>query len=337
MRIGMNPQKVERKITLTTHHRIVVVVYIPNEEGFYKNSFGVFKACIDSLISSVNDAAALTIVNNGCHEKVSCLLNSYLLEKKIDTLITHTSNIGKIDALIGAARGAREKYITISDADILFVKGWQENVEDIFLTFPNVGSVSPIPVRNAMFYATSEVMRQILLRRIKFSLSPIPENSASYNRYLESINWPGNTTPETKWPVVESKGLKAVIGSGHQVLTIDRDLLFSTVPTNPSLVLVGSNSEFLYVDTPIDKAGKLRLSTYNNFAFHMGNTLEPWMEDVLASNAKMLSQKAKKVAVSQNDLFNSTVDKKRYQLKKRIVKSLFGFFYGVKNIDDHDK
>ena len=35
----MNPQKKERKITMTTSHRVFLVVFIPNEEGFYKNSF----------------------------------------------------------------------------------------------------------------------------------------------------------------------------------------------------------------------------------------------------------------------------------------------------------
>ena len=42
MRIGINPKKKERKIILTTHHRIILVVYLPNEEGFYKDSFEVF-------------------------------------------------------------------------------------------------------------------------------------------------------------------------------------------------------------------------------------------------------------------------------------------------------
>jgi hypothetical protein len=36
----------------------------------------------------------------------------------------------RIDAQIGAARGVREKLITLTDSDILFVKGWQEKVED---------------------------------------------------------------------------------------------------------------------------------------------------------------------------------------------------------------
>ncbi len=109
MRIGFNPQKAERKISLATYHRIVIVVYIPNEEGFYKDSFEVFKMCLDSLLSTINTYAAITVVNNGSHKKVTDLINLYLDEKKIDTLISHNTNIGKIDALIGAARGGKRK------------------------------------------------------------------------------------------------------------------------------------------------------------------------------------------------------------------------------------
>src|SRR5258705_9847821 len=209
MRVGSNPQKSERKIILTTHHRIIIVVYIPNEEGFYENSFEVFKMCLDSLVSTINSNAALTVVNNGSHSKVVDFLNLYLKEKKIDTLISHNTNIGKIDALIGAARGSREKYITLSDSDILFVNGWQEKVEDIFANFSNVGSVSPIPVRTSFLFGTSSVLKQILLRKIKYISEPIIENFEAYNHYLESINWDLETENNKKWNVVEKNKCKA--------------------------------------------------------------------------------------------------------------------------------
>ncbi|WP_291122458.1 glycosyltransferase family A protein, partial [Flavobacterium sp. UBA6046] len=203
MRLGSNPEKQEKKITITTHHRVVVVVYIPNEEGFYKDSIDVFKMCIDSLVSTLNSKAALTIVNNGSYKKVSDFLNLYLEEKKIDTLVSHNTNIGKIDALIGAARGAREKYITLADSDILFVKGWQEKVEEVFAVFPNVGSVSPIPVRRGLYAGTSSVLKHILLGKIKCMFIPIPENFVGYNRYLESINWGFEDKDNNEWSVVE--------------------------------------------------------------------------------------------------------------------------------------
>lgn len=327
----MNPQKAERKITMTTHHRIVIVVYIPNEEGFYENSIEVFKTCLDSLIETSNSNAAITVVNNGSFEKVETLLNLFLKEKKIDTLISHNINIGKIDAQIGAARASREKYITLTDADILFVKGWQEKVEEVFASFKNVGSVSPIPVRTGVFAGTSSVLKQILLKKLKFYYSAIPENFINYNRFLESINWDLDTNENNKWPVVETNGIKAIVGSAHQVLTIDRDILFTTSPSNPSLTLVGGNSEHTYVDVPIDKSGKLRLSTFNNFAFHMGNNVEGWMRTINENNIK--KENFKSVVLSStlsSDLFNSKSKNKFYVLKKMIVKKLFSIFYKSK-------
>jgi len=325
----MNPQKKERKLIMTTHHRIIIVVYIPNEEGFYKNSFNVFKLCLDSLISTINSKAAITIVNNGSYQKLLDFLNVYLKEKKIDTLITHNLNIGKIDAQIGAARGSREKYITLSDADILFVKGWQEEVEQVFGNFKNVGSVSPIPVRRGLMAGTSSVLKQIIFRKVKFKFKVIPENFENYNKFLVSINWGKETDKEKKWPVVENNGINAIVGSAHQVLTIDRDILFTTSPTNPSLILVGGESEHNYVDIPIDKAGKLRLATYNNYAYHIGNTLEPWMNSVHDNN--LIRDVANLEIVMRplsSDLFNTRLKNKFYGLKKKIIKKAFSLIYG---------
>lgn len=329
MRIGFNPQKSEKKINLTTNHRVIVVVYIPNEEGFYKNSYEVFKLCIDSLVATSHKNSAITIVNNGSYEKVTALLQNYLKEEKIDSLIHHSVNIGKIDALIGAARGARERLITYSDSDILFQKGWQENVEKVFSAFSNVGSVSPISVRYGLFYGTSAVLRQIIFGKIKIKFEPIPENFDSYNKYLKSINWDTDKNEHKNWPVIYSNDTKAIIGSGHQVLTIAREILFQSVPTNPSLTLVGGDSEYKYVDEPIDKLGKLRLCTYTNFAFHMGNTVEDWMLEVQNDNLKATSNA---VAVefekeSNPDVFYSKYKTVIYLVKKKITKKVFKLMY----------
>jgi hypothetical protein len=326
MRLGMNPQKQERKLTLATNHRIVVVVYIPNEEGFYKDSYNVFKACIDSLLSTTQSTSLITVVNNGSFPKVGILLNQYLDEGKIDTLISHKTNIGKIDALIGAARGAREKLLTLTDSDILFVNGWQQKTIEIFNTFPNVGSVSPIPVRYGYHYGTSSVIKKILLKKLELRLMPIPENFTAYNRYLESINWEADKNENTEWAVVSHNNVKAILGSGHQVLTINRDVLFQTVPTSPSLTLVGGKSEYQYVDEPIDKSGKLRLATYNNFAFHMGNKLEDWMTAIQKENTDNTAHFQNiEFTEPSADLFNSEFKNRKYTLRKKLLKKIVKF------------
>ncbi|KAF2342019.1 glycosyltransferase family A protein [Flavobacterium tistrianum] len=329
MRIGVNPQKSDKKIILKTHHRVIVVVYIPDSKGFYSNSAEVFKLCIDSLVATIDKNCLITVVNNGSCKEVSSFLNSYLEDKKIDTLIHHNENIGKIDAMIGAARGSREKYITLSDSDILFVQNWQQKVEEVFENFKDVGSVSPIPVRHALFYGTSSVLKKIIFKRVKFKRVSIPENFKDYNRYLESINWDLEKNENIKWPIIEKNGNSAVIGSGHQILTITRDILFRKVPSNPSLTLVGNESEFNYVDQPIDKLGKLRLSTYNNYAFHMGNNVEKWMVDVQDNNLKKIKQdfEIEKDFTQSLDLFDSRFKNKLYNLRKKIIKQTFSLFY----------
>ena len=282
----MNPQKQDKKIVLKTNHRIIVVVYIPELTGYYQNILQVFKLCLESIIITKSEYCAITVVNNASCKEVFDFLEYSFRSGKIDSVIHHKENIGKIDALIGAARGARESLITMTDVDILFKMGWQENIENIFKNIKNVGSVSPISVRKSINYGTSSTLKKILFCKVKFSLKPIPQNFEDYNRYLQSINWSQEINNDKLWPVIEENGVKAILGSGHQVLTIRREILFKTVPTVPSLTLVGGHSEFDYVDEPINKAGGMRLATYTNFAYHMGNTVEDWMITIQENNIK---------------------------------------------------
>ncbi len=281
----MNPQKEHKKIELKEHHRVIVVVFIPKLEDYYENMFEVFKLNLESIISTKNEFCAITVVNNGCCDVVVDYLNGMYANSKIDCLVHHKINIGKIDALIGSARSSREKLITLTDADILFVKGWQENVENVFCNFKDVGSVSPLPIRKGLTSGTISTLKKILLKKAELSFLPIKENFDSYNKFLESIGWDVEKRDDLLWPIISINNNKAIVGSAHQVLTIDREIFFSDVPIKPSLILVGNKSENDYVDFPIDLSGKMRLSTYNNFAFHMGNKAENWMYDIQKNNS----------------------------------------------------
>lgn len=317
MRIGMNPQKQDNKILLNTNHRIIVVVYIPELTGYYQNILQVFKLCLESIIATKNNQCAITVVNNASCKEVLDFLDDSFRNGKIDCVIHHRENIGKIDAIIGAARGTREPLITMTDVDILFKNGWQENIENIFRKVKNVGSVSPISVRKSMNYGTGSTLKNILFRKVKFSLQPIPQNFADYNKYLLSINWPQEITNDKLWPIIEENGVKAILGSGHQVLTIRREILFKTVPTSPSLTLVGGNSEFDYVDDPINKAGGMRLATYSNFAYHMGNTVEDWMLSIQDNNIKSKA--------------NQNSNEKPFELPKANFRKPWGWWFYFSN------
>lgn len=327
MRIGMNPQKQENKIKLKSNHRIVIVAYVPDLQGYYADVFEVFKLCIASVNATKNSSCELTIVNNGSCKEVTDYINYLYQSNEINCVIHHRENIGKMDALIGAARTSREEFITLSDIDILYTKGWQEQIEDLFHSIPNVGSVSPISVRASHSYATFSSQLKILLRKVKFEFGEIKENFDPHNRFLESINWCKEKTDNLKWPIISYGTKKAILGSSHQVLTIRRELLFTHVPIEPSFILVGNLSEYNYIDLPIDLSNKLRLATYNNFAYHMGNRVEDWMLSVQKENncnkSDCIIDLKNRDSVSK-DLKYETI---KYRIKKKLVKKIFKIFY----------
>ncbi|MEC4004453.1 glycosyltransferase family A protein [Flavobacterium sp. SUN052] len=328
MRIGMNPQKSEKKIELKSNHRVVIVAFIPKLEGYYESVFEVLKLNLQSIIATKNEFCEITVVNNGCCEIVVNYLNSLFTNKEIDCIIHHNQNIGKIDALIGAARTARESLITMTDLDILFVKGWQESIEEIFQTFNDVGSVSPISTYNAKSYGAISTLSKIILKRVNFNYEPIKENFDSQNKFFESFGWNKLERDDILWPVLEKNGVKAILGSHHQVITIRRDVLFSFVPFKPSFTLVGNNSEYEYVDLPNDLSGKMRLSTYRNYAFHMGNKIEDWMIEIQNNNLNSTNvSSVKTIKFKTNDIQNNKLNLFIYKVKKKFVKKIFKMFY----------
>jgi hypothetical protein len=292
MRVGMNPQKEYPKIILHTHHRVIIVVYIPEMTGYYQNVLEVFKLSLESILATKNDKCAVTVVNNGSCREVVDYLSGLYAQGKVDAVIHHRENVGKIDALVGAARGTREPLITLTDVDVLFKKGWQENVEEVFGKMKNAGSVSPIPVRKTMNYRTGSTLKKIMLGQVGFSLQPIPENFDDHNRFLESVNWQKETSNDKLWPVVEQHGAKAILGSSHQVMTLNREIFFTTVPSEPSFAPVSNDSEGKYIDRPVNYAGGMRLSTYHNYAYHMGNQVEDWMLAIQHENLNSPKQQA---------------------------------------------
>ena len=72
----------------------------------------------------------------------------------------------------------------------------------------------------------------------------------------------------------------------------------------------------------------MRLSTYNNYAFHVGNKLESWMIEVQKGNEKNIKRiDAILDNVEQSpDLFNSERKNKVFGFKKMIIKKMFNFF-----------
>lgn len=324
MRQGSNPQKTQPLLKLKTNHRVVMVVFVPELSAYYKSMFDVIKVSIASLVKTLPKTSAITIVDNGSCDEVVTYLSDLYKNKKIDALQLFKTNIGKIDALMSGARGAREPIITLTDCDILFKANWVKKTIEIFNTFKNVGSVSPIPTRTGITYFTFSAQKAILLGKLKLHFEEIPSNFEENNKFLKSINWDIETNKRALWPVVSKNKVKAMIGSDHQVLTLRRDILFNCTPSKPSFTKVGKESEREYVDLAIDLSGGLRLSTYNFYAYHMGNVLEQWMVE----SCEKLNELPKKLDLNLNPELNyKEKNKVKYKLEKKILKKVFNTIY----------
>ena len=93
MRVGDNPMKNQKLINELFVHRVIIPVYIPNANGYYKNSFEVLKLSFESLVKTIHSGTAITIIDNACSEEVSAYLKMLLKDGRIDQLVINNQNI----------------------------------------------------------------------------------------------------------------------------------------------------------------------------------------------------------------------------------------------------
>ena len=322
MRIGFNPHKdkpLEEEVFI---HQVIIPVFIPNHEGYFKDSFQIFKLCIESVFKTVHNRTFITIVNNGSDNFVKEYLDQLYQQNKIHELI-HTQNIGKLNAILKGISGNDFSLITIVDADVLFLDNWQEATYKIFETFPKTGAVCPTPSSRSLRTYTANVYWDFFFSsKIKFSEVVNPEALKQFAISLSDSNF-YNKVQLQKYLTIERNTIKAVIGAGHFVTTY-RAEVFCDLNDRYTNYKLGGDSESKLLDFPVVDKGYWRLSTDNNYAYHMGNVMEEWMNDELNKleiNEKEITFKLKEVKANSPVL--SFVKNKifgKFILNKKIMK-----------------
>jgi len=275
MRIGFNPHKDKPQGESGYTHQIIIPVYIPNQEGYFKDSFKILQLCLESLFCTIHDKTFVTIVNNGSGEFVKDYLDELLRENKIQELI-HTQNIGKLNAILKGLAGNNIELVTIADADVLFLPHWQTETIKIFAVVPKVGVVGIVPqFKTYEANCGNLIFDNFFNKNLKF----IPvKNPKALVRFYDSIGWDRNYNQDYlkyNLGLEINEDLKILVGSGHFVATYKKDI-FQEISTYLGYKL-GGNSEG-YLDIAPLKKGYWRVTTYDNFAYHMGNTIEDWMK-----------------------------------------------------------
>src|SRR6218665_903844 len=188
MRKGKNLSKNVLLPKSDSHHRIIIPLYIPEEEGYYKDAFTIFTYFLNSVIKTSSSNLKISVISNGSSDRVNEKLLKLQKENLIHELIIEKENIGKINSIVKALRTAEERLITITDADVLFDNNWENEVLEVFKAFPKAGSVSPVPVFRTHFRLTSNIWFDHLFSS-KLKFRPVKDPDAM-TMFANSIGWP---------------------------------------------------------------------------------------------------------------------------------------------------
>ena len=315
MRRSYNPNK-DKEINRTKFiHQVVIPVYIPNKGEYFDDVFKIFRICISSLFITSHSKTYFTVVDNGSCTNVRKYLEELLASNLIHELIT-VSNIGKYNSIVKAIAGHDIDLITVTDADILFLNGWQKETTKVFNAIPKTGVVGLIP----QFLIYQNESENVLLDfffsdRMKFTHLKNPEALRSF---YKSIGWK-EEYPEARLKyqlsLKGSDNCMAYVGSGHAVATYRRELFLQNFPLYNKFRMGGGSEQIL--DRLAIRNGYYRLTTENNYAYHMGNSWEPWMD-------KELDELKPEDAIL--DLVRSSPPRKpkklAWKLKKKVVNFL---------------
>ena len=156
MRICFNPNKDAVLVENNFFHQVIVSVYIPNPEGYFKDSFSVIKLCLNSLLATCHSQTFFTIANKGSCSEVVQYLNEFFAEGKIYEVI-HSRTIGKLNAVSKALAGGQFTLITVTYTDVLFLNDWQKETYKVFNIFPKAVGVRPTPSFKAFKTHTSNI------------------------------------------------------------------------------------------------------------------------------------------------------------------------------------
>ena len=280
MRVGSNPLRRQKVLPPYRRHRIIVPVYIPGVDGYFKEALEVFRMSLASLLATVDpNHTAITLIDNACVPEVEALVLPELRAGRIDRYIRHEVNRGKSDPVVGELRASYEPLLTIADSDVLFLHGWQREIENIFEAFPAAVAVSPSPAPNLLHYAVASTWLQAVTKwRIRLEKRV---DEADLDQFEASVGKDifDAACRRQQFILRGRRGHEALLGAGHFVISFRREC-FTGFDYSPGLEGTGSGDRL--IDEHVDASGGLRLATIQAWVKHMGNVPEDWMREKVA-------------------------------------------------------
>ncbi|MCL2072931.1 MAG: glycosyltransferase [Marinilabiliaceae bacterium] len=325
MRIGTNPEKNRESKLIHKPHRIIMPFWIPNvEDDYFKNQPEVLRLCLQSLTESIDiERTNITLINNNSCREASLIAEEFVNKGLIDKYVVRSENRGKLENILAEARASYEDYITISDADFLFLKGWEKAVSDIMMNFPKAGMVSCYPAAHLAYFYNSNI---ILLRLKSKKIISDEEINLFENGHGHSVDTGlysrKGLQKRYSWRerhyYIKKNNVIAILGAVHALATFRKEVVQGFNANSVDFVFK-NGYEHEFIDFSTEKNGYIRLSTPKLFAYHLGNTIP---KDILS----IFENKNKEYEMQSQNY-------KLWQSKKlKKFTKIYSFFFPIVNI-----
>ena len=275
MRAGSHPWKKVSKMALPKDITVQMVTFIPFLDGYFEQSLDVLKFSLESLRQNTPLPYDLMIFDNGSCPEVRAYLVGEQAQGRIQYLLLSSENVGFPGAWNALFRAAPGKIIAYSDSDIYFRSGWLEACLRLLETYPKVGMVTGIPLRNpphlnSQTVAWAQATEGVTLRQGNLMPWEIFWAHARSTGYEEETARQRHTALEAPDTYLEYQGVPAAVGAGHFQFVSPRAALNEMAPF-PLEIPMGNER---YLDDQINQKGYLRLCTQEMVVQHIGNRLD---------------------------------------------------------------
>jgi hypothetical protein len=274
MRQGQNPAKMGLPAYQPKRLGILLLVYIPNQDGFFAESLEIFRYQVASLHRNTPVEFNLFVFDNGSCAEVQEAMRAMQSEGLIDWLTLSSHNMGKAGALNWAIKAMPNELICYSDGDVYFRSGWFEKSLGILEAFPKVGMVTSQPC----FFDSLDGKGQAHLALSEsaiFELSDCLSNPDAAEEYVRSIGDKlelHTRYSQHHWQVAKNKdvGVDAIVGASPFQFIGYKAMLEQITPLSNATAMKGDRQIFIRME----QLGFLQLSTREAFVYHMGNKLD---------------------------------------------------------------
>jgi glycosyltransferase involved in cell wall biosynthesis len=278
MRVGLSPTKVKSSDYRPARVTICILTYVPEQIGYFAYRFDVLKICLQSITKNTELPYDLLIFDNGSCKEVVDYLRMLRDQEIIQYLILSARNVGMHEAQKIMFNTAPGEVIAYSNDDVLFYPDWLRTQLEILDTFPEVGMVCGLPVREQFRYG-NRYLQTYLTRFPDISMKNghfIPEDWAK--DFLVSIGRDVSEALEYDLKaytdiVLEYKGIKAYSTATHFQYVTPKSLILQGLQSEWDGRLMGESDKEL--DERIDSMGYARLTTFQRYVRHIGNIITP--------------------------------------------------------------